>query len=119
MTYPYRDAYTHIEVSAIDKDGHVVGALVPNVTEDDSLSGCSSADPRKCHPQGQVYVGFSWGGSNVRMCMQCTNCSPNVTLHYSCTSTITLVAIMHALLRDTHGGGPSFLHSVGMKLMLL
>jgi len=59
MSCPYRDAYTHIEVSAIDKDGHVVGALVPNVTEDDSLSGCSSADPRKCHPQGQVYVGFS------------------------------------------------------------
>ena len=35
-------------VSAIDGDGHVVSvALVPNITEDDSMSGCSNADPSK------------------------------------------------------------------------
>ena len=35
-------------VSAIDRDGGVVGgALVPNITEDDSMSGCSNADPSK------------------------------------------------------------------------
>lgn len=43
-----RDAYTSVVVSAIDIDGHVVGgALVPNIMEDDSMSGCSNADPSK------------------------------------------------------------------------
>ena len=40
-----RDAYTDIEVSATDVSGNVVGvAQVPNITEDDSLSECPSAD---------------------------------------------------------------------------
>ena len=51
----------------------------------------------------------------------CSAQTAHQTLHciIVSTSTITLVTIMHALLRDTHGGGPSFLHSVGMKFMLL
>lgn len=46
-----RDAYTDIEVTAIDSGGNVVGvAQVPNITEDDSLPGCSSSDSSEQQP---------------------------------------------------------------------
>ena len=46
--YLNRDAYTSVVVSAIVRNDHVMGvALVPNITEDDSLSECASPDSSK------------------------------------------------------------------------